>query len=108
MKAVKICVKNDTNQNNSISKVFGSMRFFPPKSPKNYRNDIVLTSEIMKPPKDTKYVLVEYNTFIKLPGNTKGCNIMIYNQVLGSDREETKKDSMFKLLSFVINKLTST
>ena len=41
---------------------------------------IVLTGIRMKPPKDIKYILVQFNSFIKSPRQMKGCLVMIYIQ----------------------------
>ena len=51
-----------------------------------------MTGVRMKPPKDIKYVLVECNSFLKLPRQMKGFLIMIYIQVIISDSEEINKD----------------
>ena len=46
----------------------------------------------MKPSKDTKYVLVEYNSFQKPPRKTKSFLVVIYIQVHISYSEEINID----------------
>ena len=62
----------------------------------------------MKPLKYIKYVLFDYNLFLKLPIQMKGYLVMRYNQLISSDSEEIKKYLMFKWTLFVIQKLVSS
>ena len=62
----------------------------------------------MKAPKDIKYVLVEFNSFLKKSIHTNCCLVIIYIKVHIPDSEEIKKDSMFKWGWFVIKKSIST
>ena len=59
----------------------------------------------MKPPKDISYVLVEFNSFLKLTRKMKRFLIMVYIQEHHSDSEDIIKYSEFQLRLFVIHKL---
>ena len=68
-------------------KVVGSSNFPLSKSLCNDWHAIVLTGTRMKPPKDTKYVLVECNSFLKSPIQMKSCLVIIYIQEHISESE---------------------
>ena len=94
--------------NKFIYKVVGSRCFLLSKSLNIYLHSIFLKEARMKPPKETKYVLFECNSFIEQPRQIKGCLVMIYKQVKIKKSELIKKYSMFKWRLFIIKKLTST
>ena len=88
VKVVNSCVLKNMDLKNCGSKLVRSRHFSLSESLWNNRHAIFLIGMSIKLPKDIKYVLFEYNSFIKSPRKMKGCLVIIYIQEQISESKE--------------------